>query len=64
MRVLGECGDVLEQASIDEAYWIVQRPGAFALFHDSFSWNPSIYLGRCIFNGRSNKWRTAKNQMI
>jgi hypothetical protein len=52
MRVLGECGDVLEQASIDEAYWIVQRPGAFALFHDSFNLNPSIYLDRCIF-----KWK-------
>ena len=37
--------------------WIVQRHGAFALFHDNFCWNPSIYLGRCIF-----KWEDLINE--
>lgn len=31
---------------------ICQKHGAFARFHDSYNWNPSIYLDACIFRWR------------
>jgi hypothetical protein len=31
---------------------VCQKRGAFARFHDSYSWNPSIYLNGCMFSWR------------
>jgi hypothetical protein len=36
----------------DDKSVICQKRGAFARFHDSYSWNPSIYLDDCIFRWR------------
>lgn len=36
----------------DDKSVICQKRGAFARFHDSYSWNPSIYLDSCIFSWR------------
>lgn len=36
----------------DDECFTVLRNGAFQRFHDSYSWNPSIYLNTCKFSWR------------
>jgi hypothetical protein len=65
MRLLKECADVLGQASIEEAYLDCTKAWCFCaipgyLMLDSFNLSRSLYIQI----GRSNTWRTAKNQLI